>query len=338
MEPSDPGLIPERADRAVGDTGRRVVWARREAGLTQRELADRVGARLQMVDQWESGARPVPLKQLERIAEATGFDIRWFLSATEQHAAVVAALEESASLAGDGGEPHAEPNDPEADVDPAQLVEEADLSRLRAELEERERSLAAREAKSAEREAEQEAISRRQEELQRKLEAQEQAVAIQEKDVSWWIEQLEAEHRRLESHRVAETAALDEQRWRLEERAAVEDELEERLNAVTAAEVRLAARERELAERDRAALDEAPNLHEGEAVASREARAKEPYEWDLDVLAALVEEHADDHPERVERWRWYIRYLSELADGTLLTGREADALIRHVFAPLLDTR
>jgi hypothetical protein len=118
----------------------------------------------------------------------------------------------------------------------------------------------------------------------------------------------------------------------------VESELEERLNAATAAEVRLAARARELAERDRAALDEAPNLHEGEAVASREARAPEPYQWDLDALSVLVEEHAHDHPERVERWRWYIRYLSELTDGTLLTGREADALIRHVFAPLLDKR
>ncbi len=327
VELPEPKLIQDWADGAVADIGPRVVWARREAGLTQRALADRAGARLQMVVQWESGVRPVPLKQLELIAKATGLDIRWFLNVAEQHADLVAILEDSAAVAGDGGGLDAEPKQPEAEVRPAQGSEaEADLSWLRAELEEREK-----------------------------------------KEMSWLIEQLETEHRRLESHRAAETAALDDQRRRSDERearlAAAEAELEERLKAATAADTRFAVREHEL--KELTAREEALTLHEREAVAREEelsvermleegsahvSRAKaedaaspaaleaELYKWDLDALAALGEKHARDYPERVAEWRGYILYLSELADGMLLTGREADALFRDFFGPLLEKR
>ena len=52
--------------------GAELAHARREAGLTQRELADRVGVRLWMVDQWEAGAKAIPHDTLERISEAIG--------------------------------------------------------------------------------------------------------------------------------------------------------------------------------------------------------------------------------------------------------------------------
>lgn len=44
---------------------------RRAAGLTQAELADRLGVRLWMIDQWESGTRPIPDDRLEELAAAT---------------------------------------------------------------------------------------------------------------------------------------------------------------------------------------------------------------------------------------------------------------------------
>lgn len=51
-------------------SGAQLAEARGLAGLTQRELADRLGVRLWIVDQWESGARPIPHEQLDRIAAA----------------------------------------------------------------------------------------------------------------------------------------------------------------------------------------------------------------------------------------------------------------------------
>lgn len=46
--------------------------ARRRAGLTQSELADRLGVRLWIVDQWESGTRQIPTNRFEDLAEALG--------------------------------------------------------------------------------------------------------------------------------------------------------------------------------------------------------------------------------------------------------------------------
>lgn len=52
--------------------GAELAHARREAGLTQRELADRLDVRLWMVDQWEAGAKAIPHGTLERISAAIG--------------------------------------------------------------------------------------------------------------------------------------------------------------------------------------------------------------------------------------------------------------------------
>ena len=49
-----------------------VVRARREAGLSQRELADRLAVRLWTVDQWETGAKRISPDELPAIAAALG--------------------------------------------------------------------------------------------------------------------------------------------------------------------------------------------------------------------------------------------------------------------------
>jgi len=54
-------------------SGDELRQARRAAELTQAELADRLGVRLWMVDQWESGTRAIPVDRAEEIAAATGW-------------------------------------------------------------------------------------------------------------------------------------------------------------------------------------------------------------------------------------------------------------------------
>jgi cell division septum initiation protein DivIVA/DNA-binding transcriptional regulator YiaG len=53
-------------------SGSELAHARRQAGLTQRELADRLGIRLWMIDQWEAGAKPIPHETLGLIGAAIG--------------------------------------------------------------------------------------------------------------------------------------------------------------------------------------------------------------------------------------------------------------------------
>ena len=52
--------------------------------MNQRGLADRIGVRLWMVDQWETGARAVPKEQLVRVAEVTGRPAQWFLTGADE--------------------------------------------------------------------------------------------------------------------------------------------------------------------------------------------------------------------------------------------------------------
>lgn len=58
--------------QAPGLSGPDLARARRRVGMTQRELADRLGVRLWMVEQWESGAKPIPADQAEAVAAAVG--------------------------------------------------------------------------------------------------------------------------------------------------------------------------------------------------------------------------------------------------------------------------
>ena len=62
--------------------GRRIEQARRERGLTQAELAARIGVSLGMVDRYETG-RADPSDKLPVIAEVTGRPASWFMSSGE---------------------------------------------------------------------------------------------------------------------------------------------------------------------------------------------------------------------------------------------------------------
>ena len=63
------------ANAAIGE---RIRQARRELGLTQSALAERVGVMLGVLDQFETGKTDAA-RHLEKIAEATGKPVAWFL-------------------------------------------------------------------------------------------------------------------------------------------------------------------------------------------------------------------------------------------------------------------
>jgi transcriptional regulator with XRE-family HTH domain len=52
-----------------------ILMARRRAGLTQRELADRLGLRQATIARWERGDRQVGLEDVEAVAAACGFHL-----------------------------------------------------------------------------------------------------------------------------------------------------------------------------------------------------------------------------------------------------------------------
>ena len=54
-----------------GDVGKRLRTARRAAGLTQKQLADRLGVESITVSRWERGVTSPSLPRLRRIAEIT---------------------------------------------------------------------------------------------------------------------------------------------------------------------------------------------------------------------------------------------------------------------------
>jgi PAS domain S-box-containing protein len=65
--------------RTSAAIGRRIAQARKEAGLTQQELADRLLVTRRSVQGYESGA-VVPYKRLNTLAEALGRPAAWFLA------------------------------------------------------------------------------------------------------------------------------------------------------------------------------------------------------------------------------------------------------------------
>jgi cell division septum initiation protein DivIVA/DNA-binding XRE family transcriptional regulator len=78
--------------------------ARRAAELTQAELADRLDVRLWMVDQWESGTRPIPQDRVEEIVEATGWTSADESSPAPRSEAVVTRQETREALETEGGD------------------------------------------------------------------------------------------------------------------------------------------------------------------------------------------------------------------------------------------
>lgn len=73
--------------------GSLVLSARLKAGLTQRQLADRLGVTQPVVAAYESGHRQPTVPTLMRIVSAAGFDLRLSLAPHEDHDEVLEALE-----------------------------------------------------------------------------------------------------------------------------------------------------------------------------------------------------------------------------------------------------
>src|SRR5579884_277210 len=71
---ADGGAAQEAGQEVPNPTalGAEIARARRAAGMTQRELADKLDVRLWMVDEWEAGAKSIAPDQLEQIAAAVG--------------------------------------------------------------------------------------------------------------------------------------------------------------------------------------------------------------------------------------------------------------------------
>jgi transcriptional regulator with XRE-family HTH domain len=61
-----------------------VLMARRRAGLSQRELADRLGLRQATIARWESGARQVSIDDVATVAEACGLHLEAHLAVEDR--------------------------------------------------------------------------------------------------------------------------------------------------------------------------------------------------------------------------------------------------------------
>lgn len=62
---------------------RRIFEARRDAGLTQQELAELTGISQFSISKWENGHTSPRASSLREIARATGREIAWFFASDE---------------------------------------------------------------------------------------------------------------------------------------------------------------------------------------------------------------------------------------------------------------
>jgi DNA repair exonuclease SbcCD ATPase subunit len=113
-----------------------------------------------------------------------------------------------------------------------------------------------------------------------------------------------------------------------------EQVLEGRQRAILAAAADLEERRKSLEERERL-----PVRQDAAAPATAEVRElpqPDAYGWNLDALTRLVEERADEFPDRADEWRYTLFYLRSEArvDGTLPS--KFDALVEECFGELLD--
>lgn len=61
-------------------TGELIKKARVNAGLTQKELSDRIGVSYQMIQAWENNRRNPKIESLQKIADALNVDVSEFLT------------------------------------------------------------------------------------------------------------------------------------------------------------------------------------------------------------------------------------------------------------------
>ncbi len=62
---------------ATRKTGSLLRQCREQAGITQRELADRLGCQQPAIARLEAGGVSPNMRTVERIAEALGFELHW---------------------------------------------------------------------------------------------------------------------------------------------------------------------------------------------------------------------------------------------------------------------
>lgn len=72
-----------KLDRGIGP---RIAEARHAVGITQEELASRIGATQRAVQSWEIGARHPRLDSLRSLATALDRDISWFYAEPDSKA------------------------------------------------------------------------------------------------------------------------------------------------------------------------------------------------------------------------------------------------------------
>jgi chromosome segregation ATPase len=231
-----------------------------------------------------------------------------------------------------------EPTDANGHNDGALAELEPQLEEHWARLAAAEADLAARDARIAELETELTAMKRRLHESHSNGSAAEHVRRLQEV-----ITEQDKALRTLEEAlqvREAGDHAPDEAREReLSERerelAEHEQVLEGRQRAILAAAADLEERRKSLEERERF-------LSQPEAAAPATAEVRELPQptggWSLDALTRLVEDRADEFPDRMDEWRYTLFYLRDevYVDGTLPP--RFDALVDECFGELLGAR
>ncbi len=84
------------------EIGDRIKDARERAGLTQTQLAEKVGVRYQSVQQWEAGATSPARAKMVKIAAALGVTVAFIeygMDAVAEEAAVYAITDEAREIA-----------------------------------------------------------------------------------------------------------------------------------------------------------------------------------------------------------------------------------------------
>ena len=71
-------LHPRSAGRADTEIGRRIRLRRFEVGISQKELADKLGLTFQQVQKYERGRNRVSAARLQQIAETLGVEMPFF--------------------------------------------------------------------------------------------------------------------------------------------------------------------------------------------------------------------------------------------------------------------
>jgi len=197
-------------------------------------------------------------------------------------------------------EPEPEPIEENGHNDVALAELEPQLEEHWARLAEAEANLAAREARITELEAELAAARREAEELTGRL------------------QEITAEGDKSLDHML-----VDRER----DLAELEQKLAGRQRAVLTAAADLEERRKAFEERERAVPSPHPQPEQPEPAADAG--------WSLEALTRLVEESADEFPDRVDEWRYTLFYLRNEArvDGSL--PRKFDALVEDCFGELL---